>query len=126
MATSRESCLATLKSHLSITPKTCNLLYDSGYTTPSSLRNASPNEVAAKFAQCPGMDEKKAKDYVRPLRRMCMLGDIEDEDVAKAVAKDCQKWSNIELKRLEVWEEGFNDLTGVEIHRKFREAGIVE
>jgi hypothetical protein len=121
----KEAKLQTLKSHLSITPKTCNLLYDSGYTTPASLRDASPNEAVAKFADLSGMDEKKAKQYLRPLRRMCMLGDIEDEEVAKTVAKDCQKWSIKELQRLGVWEEGFDDLTGAEIHGKLRGVGVV-
>ncbi len=121
----KEEQHALLKAHLAITPKTISLLYDSGYTTPSSLRNATPNEVAAKFAARPAMDWKSAKNYVRPLRRMVMLGDIEDLEEAKAAAKKLQKWSKVELVRLGVWEEGFDDLTGVEILGRLRGVGAM-
>ena len=117
----REQAIQTLKTHLAITPKTANMLYDSGYTTPSSLRNSTPNQITARFAALPGMDAKKAKDYTRPLRRMVMLGDMEDSEEAVAAAKSCQKWSIKHLESLGVWEEGFDDLTGKEIHDKLRE-----
>ena len=124
MAASQEEEYQLLKTHLAITPKTVRLLHDSGYTTPQSLRNATPNEVAAKFAAQSGMDAKKAKDYIRPLRRMVMLGDIEDPDQA-AVAKTCQVWTIKHLMGLGVWEDGFDDLTGVEIHRKMQSASAL-
>lgn len=118
MSGDREAELALLKSHLGITPKTAHLLHSSGYTTPESLANSTPNEVVSKFATLPGMDAKKAKDYARPARRMVMLGAIEDADEAAAVVKDCKVWSNKELMRVGIWEDGFNDLTGLEIRRR--------
>ena len=118
----REEAIHLLKTHLAITPKTANMLYDSGYTTPASLRGATPNQVAAKFAALPGMDVKKAKDYVRPLRRMVMLGDMDDAEEAAAAAKSCQKWSIKHLESLGVWQEGFDDSTGAQIHEMLRGA----
>lgn len=115
---SREEAIQNLKTQLAITPKTADMLYDSGYTTPSSLRTAAPNQVAAKFATLPGMDTKKAKDYVRPLRRIVMLGDMDDTSQAVETAKFCQKWSIKHLESLGVWQEGFDDLTGAEIREK--------
>lgn len=123
--TSKNDEYQLLKTHLAITPKTIRMLHDSGYTTPQSLRNATPNEVAAKFAALPGMDKKKAKDYVRPLRRMVMLGDIEDTDEAVTVAKTCQVWSIKHLTGLGVWQDGFDDMTGVEIHRRMQSASAL-
>ena len=122
MSQSKEDEMKLLKTHFAITPKTVNMLYACGYTTPPSLRHCTPNEVAAKFAALPGMDAKKAKLYVRALRRMVMLGDIEDTDRADEVAKSCQKWSNKHLISLGVYEDGFDDLTGVEIRRRMEEA----
>ena len=116
----REEAIQLLKTHLAITPKTANMLYDSGYSSPSSLRSATPNQVAAKFAALPGMDTKKAKGYVRPMRRMVMLGDMEDTKEAAAAAKSCQKWSVKHLESLGVWQEGFDDLTGTQIHQKLK------
>ena len=116
----REEAIQLLKTHLAITPKTANMLYGSGYTTSAALRSATPNQVAAKFAVLPGMDVKKAKDYVRPLRRMVMLGDMEDTEEAAAAAKICQKWSIKHLESLGVWQEGFDDLTGAQIHEMLR------
>ena len=116
----REDAIQLLKTHLAITPKTANMLYDSGYTTPASLRNVTPNQVTAKFAALPGMDAKKAKDYARPLRRMVMLGDMEDTKEAAAAAKSCQKWSVKILESLGAWQEGFDDLTGSQIHEKLK------
>jgi hypothetical protein len=117
----RKEAIQLLKIHLAITPKTANMLYDSGYTSPSSLRRATPNQVAAKFAALPGMDAKKAKDYLRPLRRMVMLGDMEDTKEAAEAAKSCQKWSIKHLESLGVWQEEFDDLTGAEIHEKLKD-----
>lgn len=117
----REDAIQLLKTHLAITPKTANMLYDSGYTTTASLRNATPNQVTAKFANLPGMNAKKAKDYTRPLRRMVMLGDMEDTKEAAAAAKSCQKWSIKHLESLGVWQEGFDDLTGKQVHEKLKE-----
>ena len=125
MPRSKEDELQHLKSHLGITPKTANMLHASGYATPMSLRNSTPNEVAAKFAALAGMDAKKAKDYVRPLRRITMLGDIEDADKAAAVVKNCKNWSNKDLTEIGAYEGGFNGLTGVEIRRKMEEAGAL-
>ena len=117
----REDSIQILKTHLAITPKTANMLYNSGYTTPFSLRNSTPNQATTKFAALPGMDAKMAKDYTRPLRRMVMLGDMEDSNEAAAAAKSCQKWSIKYLESLGVWEEGFDDLTGKEIHEKLKD-----
>jgi hypothetical protein len=116
----REEAIKTLKTHLAITPKTANMLYDSGFKTPSALRDVTPNRVTVKFAALSGMNAKKAKDYTRPLRRMVMLGDMEDSEEAAAAAKSCQKWSIKHLESLGVWEEGFDDLTGKEIHEKLK------
>ncbi|KAK5166838.1 uncharacterized protein LTR77_007567 [Saxophila tyrrhenica] len=125
MATKEEQ-QAKLKTHLAITPKTVGFLYDAGYTTPASLREATPNEVVAKLAELPGLDFKKAKAYyLRPLRRMVMLGDIEDLDEARTVAAKLQKWSIVELVRLGVWVEGFDDLNGVQIHEKMKGCGAI-
>lgn len=120
MSSSREAEIAFLKSHLGITPKTAHLLHAAGYTSPQLLANSSPNEVVHKFATLPGMDMKKAKGYARPARRMVMLGAIDDPKGAAAVVKDCKVWSNKELMRLGIWEDGFNDLTGVEIRRRMK------
>ena len=125
MPTSKADEILHLKTHLAITPKTANMLHASGYTTPQSLRSSTPNEIALRFAALPGMDAKKAKDYVRPLRRIVMLGDIEDADRAAGVAKGCQNWSNKHLTALGVYEEGFNDLTGVQIRRRMEDAGAL-
>jgi hypothetical protein len=116
----REDAIQLLKAHLAITPKTANMLYDSGYTTPASLSNVTPNQATAKFAALPGMNAKKAKDYTRPMRRMVMLGDMEDTKEAAAAAKSCQKWSIKYLEGLGVWQEGFDDLTGRQIHKKLK------
>jgi hypothetical protein len=116
----REHAIQLLKTHLAITPKTANMLYDSGYTTPASLRNVTPNQATAKFAALPGMNVKKAKDYTRPMRRMVMLGDMEDTKEAAAAAKSCQKWSMKYLQTLGVWQEEFDDLTGQQIHEKLK------
>lgn len=118
MSSDREAELTLLKSHLGITPKTAHMLHSAGYTTPQSLANSTPNEVVSKFAALPGMDAKKAKDYARPGRRMVMLGAIEDAGEAAAVVGDCKVWSNKHLVKLGIWEDGFNDLTGVEIRRR--------
>lgn len=117
---SKEDELALLKFHLGITPKTANLLHSSGYTTPKSLANSTPNEVVSKFAALPGMDMKKAKDYARPARRMVMLGAIEDGKEAATVVKTFKVWSNKHLVRIGVWEDGFNDLNGVAILMKMQ------
>ena len=114
----KEAELVLLKTHLGITPKTCHLLHASGYTTPGTLANSTPNEVVSRFAARSGMDLKSAKDYARPARRMCMLGAIEDPEEAAAVVRDCKVWTNKHLMKLGIWEEGFNDLNGVEIRRK--------
>ena len=116
----REEAIQLLKTHLARTPKTANMLFDSGYTTPASISNATPNQVTAKFAALPGMNAKKAKDYTRPLRRMVMLGDMEDVKEAAAAAKFCQKWSMKHLETLGVWQEGFDDLTGKQIHQRLK------
>ena len=115
----REASIQLLKTHLQISPKTANMLYDSGYTSPPALRNATPNQVVAKFGKLPDVGPGKAKAwYLRPLRRMVMLGDIDDTEEAIAAAKVCQKWSIKHLESLGIWEEGFDDLTGKEIREK--------
>lgn len=116
----REDAIQVLKTHLAITPKTANMLFDSGYTSPASLRNVTPNQATAKFAALPGMNAKKAKDYTRPMRRMVMLGDMEDTKEAAIAAKSCQKWSVKYLESLGVWQEGFDDLTGKQIHEMLK------
>ena len=116
----REEAIQVLKTHLAITPKTANMLYDSGYTTPASLRNVTPKQATAKFASLHGMTAKTAKDYTRPLRRMVMLGDMDDTKEAAVAAKSCQKWSIKYLESLGVWQEDFDDLTGRQIREKLR------
>lgn len=120
MSDTREKELSLLKSHLGITPKTAGLLHSSGYTTPRSLANSTPNEIVSKFVALPGMDMKKAKDYARPARRMVMLGAIDDSNEAAAVVRNCKVWSNKHLMKLGIWEDGFNDLTGKEILAKMQ------
>lgn len=90
MSDSKEAQLNVLKTHFGITPKTANLLYAAGYNTPPTLAESTPNEIVQAFARLPGMDEKKAKDYARPARRMCMLGAITDSDQAAAAIRDCK------------------------------------
>ena len=124
MPTDKEAEIQHLKTHLAISPKTANLLHAAGYATPQSLATATPNEVGARFAALPGMDAKAAKWYVGAGRRMVMLGTIDDPDKAASVAKEYQNWSNIQLKRLGIWEDGFNDLTGLEIRQKMDSIGV--
>ena len=107
-----------LKSRLAITPKTADMLHTAGYTTLQSLVQATPNEVADKFASLPGMDKKKAYPYIRPLSRMVMLATVEDAEQAAALAQEWQTWTMKHLTALGIWEEGFDDLTGVQIRSK--------
>lgn len=117
-ASTKEDQLQLLKDHLQITPKTCRLLYDCGYTTPASLRDSSPNQIIAQFAALPGMDLKSAKVYQRALRRMTLLGATDDIEEAKSIATDCKNWSNKTLKALGAWRDDFDDLTGTEIRER--------
>lgn len=98
------------------------MLFDAGYTSPASLRSATPNQVTATFATLPGIDAKEAKDYTRPLRRMVMLGAMNDTGEGMAAAKYCQKCSIKHLESLGVWEDDFDNLTGKQIHEKL--AGV--
>lgn len=118
MSDIKSSEIERLKAHLAITPKTANMLHTAGYTTPQSLAQSTPNEIAAKFASLPGMDKKKAYPYIRPLRRMVMLGTVEDAEQAAVLAQKWQTWTMKHLTELGIWEDGFDDLTGEEIRKK--------
>jgi hypothetical protein len=48
-----------------------------------------------------------------------MLGDMDNESEEAARARACQsEWGMKNLESLGVWEEGLDDLTGVQIHEK--------
>lgn len=109
--------LQLLKDHLQITPKTCRMLHDSGYTTPQSLRTGTPNQIYTAFAALSYMD-KSAKPYIRPLRRMVLLGATDDVDEAKAIAKERPTWTMKELTNQGAWTDDFDDLTGEQIRER--------
>ena len=116
---------ARLKSHLAITPKTVNMLHAAGYTTPESLATCTPSEITAGIIKLPGMGAKTAYPYTRAFRRMVVLGTMEAEQAAVVVEK-YKTWSNAGLEKLGIYEEGFNDLTGVQIRAKMDGAGLTK
>lgn len=107
-----------LQTHLAISPKTASLLHAAGYSNPRSFRGATPKEVALRLCALPGMDAASAQAYMIDARRMLMLADIDTTEEATATATRWPDFSDEELVRLGIWEDGFDDMTGEQIRRK--------
>ncbi|KAK5163394.1 uncharacterized protein LTR77_010767 [Saxophila tyrrhenica] len=112
-----------LQGHLDIPTAVARLLYQAGYSHPQSLGSASPNEVALKLSALSSMSAISAQELLPMIRRIVLLGSLEDPLYASATAERFQDMSKEELERKGVWEEGFDDLTGAEIWRRMEQLG---
>jgi hypothetical protein len=60
----------------------------------------------------------QAEQLLPEFRRIVLLGSIDDPQYASALGAKFESLTEEELRKLEVWEEGFDDLTGTEIRCK--------
>ena len=111
---SRSSCSSNLKTKLAITPKTVQLLQRCGYNDYRDLRHSSPNQIVAQFKELSGITSSQAETYRRGLRRMVWLA---TKDNPEELAQVYQNWSQKALTDRGWWVDGYDDMTGDQVHQ---------
>jgi hypothetical protein len=101
-----------LRQKLTISPKTASLLIKAGYHDYRDLRKASPNQVIDCFTTKFGIPQSSAAAYRRALRRIVWLGTTDNPDEQP---KDRANWTNKALMARGIWQDKFDDLTGVQV-----------
>ena len=114
-----------LQKKLAITPKTAKLLLRIGYTKYRSLAEASPNSIISRLKELPDVPAKQAEWFRRPLRRMVWLGTQDDPETQAARTAHPSYWTMKGLKAKDIWQDGYDDLTGEQVNARFVRVGAL-
>jgi hypothetical protein len=113
-----------LQKKLAITPKTAGLLMRAGYQDYRDLRDASPNRIIAQLKALSDVPAKQAEWFRRPLRRMVWLATQDEPESKAAKTAHCSYWTMKGLVAKGIWQEGYDDLTGVQVNLRFVSQGV--
>ena len=110
-----------LQIHLQVTAEVARMLLHAGFPTVQSIGRATPNAIALSLSALPDTDPVKLHDNLPLIRRIVLMGSIEQSTYASGAMGEIGILTDAELKRYGIREDDdFDNLTGDQMQRRMR------